>query len=109
MDSIGLIIANSLGLSWQQVGTKLALSRHQVGTKSAPSWHQVLKLLEMTTTPSGIQELMTLLNWKDRSKFRKKYIATLQETGILEMTIPDKPQSSNQQYFLSEKGLTFLN
>ena len=109
LDSIGLIIANSLGLSWQQVGTKLALSRHQVGTKSAPSWHQVLKLLEMTTTPSGIQELMTLLNWKDRSKFRKKYIATLQETGILEMTIPDKPQSSNQQYFLSEKGLTFLN
>ncbi|MFN7266428.1 MAG: Fic family protein, partial [Bacteroidota bacterium] len=55
-----------------------------------------------------IREFMALLGWKDRSKFRAKYITPLLEQGILAMTIPDKPNSSRQEYYLTEKGRTFL-
>ncbi|MCF8373135.1 MAG: putative DNA binding domain-containing protein [Bacteroidales bacterium] len=101
-------IGTKLGLSWDQVGTMPALSRHQVGTKPASGWHQVIQLIEKAIEPCGIQELMDLLNWKDRTKFRTKYINPLLEEDILQMTIQDKPRSSKQQYFLTEKGRVFL-
>jgi ATP-dependent DNA helicase RecG len=43
-------------------------------------------------------EMMNFLGWNDRTKFRKKFINPLLEKGTLEMTIPDKPKSSNQRY-----------
>jgi len=51
---------------------------------------------------------MGLLEWKDRTKFRDKYINLLIDKGIINMTIPDKSQSSKQQYYLSHKGIAFL-
>ncbi len=51
---------------------------------------------------------MTVMGWKDRSKFRKKYLTPLLEEDILAMTIPDKPTSSRQQYCLTEKGKQLL-
>ena len=108
LEVIGLKIGHQFGLAWHQVGIKSALSQHQVGTKSALSWLNIEMLLEMAVIPRGIQEFMSLLSWKDRSKFRKRYITPLLELKLLEMTIPDKPQSSNQRYFVSEMGDTFL-
>lgn len=46
-------------------------------------------------------EIMDLLGWHDRTKFRNKYITPLIETGILEMTIPEKPNSRLQKYRLT--------
>jgi hypothetical protein len=76
----------------------------QVGIKSAPSWHQVEIVLSSCEKPATVQPLMTIMEWKDRSKFREKYITPLLEEDILVMTIPDKPTSSRQQYCLTEKG-----
>ena len=45
------------------------------------------------------------MNYTDRTKFRRKYIQPLLEDGVLEHTIPDKPNSKNQKYRLTEKGL----
>ena len=106
--SFGKELGVKLGLSWDQVGTKSAPSRHQVGTKSAPSWYQVENLLSFAETARSIKELMDLLEWKDRSKFRAKYISPLLELKLLQMTIPDKPSSSQQQYYLTELGNQFL-
>jgi predicted HTH transcriptional regulator len=106
--SIGKEIGTKLGLSWDQVGTKLGLSRHQVGTKSALSWHQVEKLMAFAESPRAIKEMMGLLEWKNRTKFRDKYISPLLDAEILNMTITDKPKSSKQQYYLSQKGIAFL-
>jgi predicted HTH transcriptional regulator len=108
VDAIGQEIGTKLGLSWDQAGTKSAPSRHQVGTNSAPGWHQVKKILDFCRNPQSIQNIMELAKWKDRTKFRNKYITPLLELGIIEQTIPDKPTSSKQEYFLTSKGLAFL-
>ncbi|MGP8283570.1 MAG: Fic family protein, partial [Desulfomonilaceae bacterium] len=44
----------------------------------------------------------------DRTKFRRQVLNPLIEAGFIEMTIPDKPQSSKQEYRLSDKGVNFL-
>ncbi len=108
IESIGKEIGTKLGLSWDQVGTKSVPSRHQVGAKLALSWHPVEKLLSFIEAPMSMQDMMELLSWKNRTKFREKYINPLIENGIIQMTIPDKPKSSKQQYYLSQKGIAFL-
>ncbi len=82
-------------------------SRHQVGTMSAPSRHQV-QLLEFTREERSIAEMMELLGWRDRTKFRTKFIRPLLEAGLLRMTIPDKPKSRNQKYMTTEEGTKVL-
>ena len=92
----------------EQAGTRLGLSRHQVGTKLAPSRHQVEIVLSSCEKLATIQQLMTIMEWKDRSKFREKYVTPLLKENILAMTIPEKPTSSRQQYCLTEKGRRLL-
>jgi len=101
-------LGSKLGLSLDQVWSKSALSQHQVGTKSALSWRHVENLLKFMESSRAIIELMEFFGWSDRTKFRDKFVNPLLEYGIIKMTIPDKPQSSKQQYYLSEKGKAFL-
>ena len=93
---------------WHQVGAKSAPGWDQVGTRSGPSWEQVRLMLIACEKPVMIQELMTVLVLKNRSKFRKKYLTPLLEEDILAMTIPDKPTSSRQCYCLTDKGKELL-
>ena len=79
------------------------------GTKMAPSWEEIDKLLISCNEPISINELMDIFSWKDRSKFRKKYITPLLEEGLIKMTIPDKPRSGNQKYHITEKGKGLVN
>ena len=53
-------------------------------------------------------EIMELLHLKQRENVRTKYITPAIEAGILTMSYPDKPKSSNQAYFLTPKGLELL-
>jgi predicted HTH transcriptional regulator len=108
VEAISQEVGTRLGLGRDQAGTKSGLSRDQVGTKSALSWHQVEKLLNFTDIPRSIQKMMDLMELKNRTKFRNKYVKPLIELGLLEQTIPDKPTSSNQEYFLTAKGIAFL-
>ena len=84
------------GLRTAPNGTKLALSRHQV------------QILEKCRNPAGITELMTLVGRSDRTKFRQQVLNPLLEAGLIEMTVPDKPQSSRQKYQLAPKGRLYL-
>jgi DNA-binding PadR family transcriptional regulator len=45
---------------------------------------------------------------KDREHFRKEHLTVLLDSGLLEMTVPDKPRSSRQRYRLTAKGREFL-
>lgn len=50
------------------------------------------------------QEWMDLLGLKDSRNFRKVYLNPALTAGLIEMTIPDKPNSPNQQYRLTTLG-----
>jgi ATP-dependent DNA helicase RecG len=47
---------------------------------------------------------MTCLGLKDEKHFRESYQQVAVNTGLVEMTIPNKPQSRNQKYRLSAMG-----
>ncbi len=85
------------GPSWDQVGTKLGLSQDQV-----------IKLLKLCLKPATIIALMKELNWGHRTKFRNKFLNPLIDEKLIEMTIPGKPTSPNQEYVITEKGKKLL-
>ena len=60
---------------------------------------QVRKLMTAlgNDTLSG-SELMLRLNLKSRAAFRQNYLLPAIENGLVEMTVPDKPNSRNQRY-----------
>lgn len=109
---------------WEEFGTALRVtfyphpvfqdSSQLLGTKSAPSRHQVALATDMNLTtisilkycyePRSLQELMLHLGKKDRTKFTRSYIVPLLEKELLQRTLPDKPQSSNQKYLTSPLG-----
>ena len=60
---------------------------------------QVKKLMAVIgDMPMSNNELMTLVGIKHRPTFRKNYLLPAIEQGLIEMTIPDKPNSSKQKY-----------
>jgi ATP-dependent DNA helicase RecG len=65
-------------------------------------------ILDLCKNAQPIQAIMDELHWKDRTKFRNKFINPLLELGLIGMTIPDKPKSSKQKYLLTKKGTLFL-
>jgi putative transcriptional regulator len=61
----------------------------------------LLRIFEGTHYRSELQEK---LNLSDREYFRKNYLKPAIEEGLVALTIPDKPTSTNQKYYLTEKG-----
>lgn len=61
---------------------------------------QAKKLLNVFEegVPYTTIELMDKVGIKSRASFKKNYLDPLLESGIIEMTIPDKPMSRNQRY-----------
>lgn len=51
-----------------------------------------------------VLELMAFIGRSNRSKFREQVLAPLLALGMVEMTIPDKPNSSKQRYRLTAVG-----
>jgi Fic family protein len=49
------------------------------------------------------RELMELLGLKHRPTFRNNYLLPALELGVVEMTIPDKPNSKKQKYRCVDK------
>jgi len=88
-------------------GTRQAPSGHQVGTMSALSRDQV-RVLEAARVERTLTELINPTGRTDRTKFRDQVLWPLLAEGWLEMTIPDKPRSSNQRYRTTPAGLKAL-
>ncbi|MEW6773397.1 MAG: Fic family protein [Bacteroidota bacterium] len=66
---------------------------------------QVAELLMVFKGEHNRQELQNKVNIKDREYFRKEYLQKALNLGLIEMTIPDKPNSKNQKYRLTPLGL----
>ncbi len=50
-------------------------------------------------------EIQSALQLKHRENFRDNYLMPSMEEGLVEMTVPDKPNHPNQHYRLTVKGL----
>ncbi|UUQ63048.2 transcriptional regulator [Pseudomonas fuscovaginae UPB0736] len=56
------------------------------------------------TGDHATSELMTFVGRSNRSKFREQVLASLLALGLVDMAIPDKPNSSKQRYRLTAAG-----
>lgn len=54
------------------------------------------------------RDLQSAMGLKDDEHFRKAYLLPALESGVIDMTIPDKPTSSKQRYRLTALGKTVL-
>lgn len=56
------------------------------------------QVIDYCSIPRTAQEIMDFLGISNQSKNHKKYIITLVEVGVLEMTIPSFPKDKRQKY-----------
>ena len=95
-----------------QVPRKYPASTPQVPRKYHASTMQVTMqvkdLLNILEEVSYREEIQEKLGLKNRDYFRKNYLNPAIEQGFVALTIPDKPTSSKQQYYLTDKGKEFL-
>jgi predicted HTH transcriptional regulator len=92
---------------WRPKGVTDSAEAATAGTKSALSRHQV-EILAKASTGAALTELMAIDGRTDRTKFRHQVIQPMMDQGLLEMTLPDKPTSSQQKYRLTEQGAAWL-
>ena len=69
---------------------------------------EVGRLLLVCRGAMGRREMREALQLKSEDNFRRLYLAPALGLGLLEMTIPDKPNSRLQQYRLTDAGRTLL-
>ena len=69
---------------------------------------QVEKLLLACRQPLTREELQRSLGLGDREHFRKVYLLPAVKSGLLERTVPNKPQSRFQKYRLTAEGSAWL-
>jgi ATP-dependent DNA helicase RecG len=66
----------------------------------------LLSVCRGTMTRGELQDALAL---KSEENFSVLYLTPALDTGLVEMTIPDKPRSSKQKYRLTEKGRRLLS
>ena len=69
---------------------------------------QVAELLAAIAEEATSEQLRKILNLKHKGHFRTSYLLPALKSGLIEMTIPEKPQSSKQRYRLTTKGQDYL-
>jgi ATP-dependent DNA helicase RecG len=91
-----------------QIGPTPQVAPHvtpQVEPQVAP---QAVAVLRAAVSPRTRAELQDAAGLKDRKHFRTAYLDPLVEAGLLSMTIPDKPRSSQQRYQTTEAGARLI-
>jgi ATP-dependent DNA helicase RecG len=68
---------------------------------------QVTKIIAVLEHEMTIKELMEKLQIKHRPTFLYNYIRPAIDFGLIEMTVPNKPNSKNQKYRLSNVGRNY--
>lgn len=78
----------------------------QVAPQVTPQVGRMIDVLKGEMTRDEIQNALGL---KDRKSFRTRYLLPALTQGLIEMTIPEKPNSRMQKYRLTEKGRSRSN
>ncbi len=69
---------------------------------------EVRRMLSVLVGEMGRAEIMAALGLKDEKHFREHYQQAAIISGVIEMTIPDKPKSRSQKYRLTALGKSIL-
>ena len=69
---------------------------------------EVQSILKLLVEEQSRQQLQQALGLKDDEHFRKAYLLRAIDAGFVQMTLPDKPRSSNQRYRLTGAGRLWL-
>jgi hypothetical protein len=77
----------------------------QVAPQVTPQVGEFLAAIRGEKTREGLQAALGL---SDRKSFRERYLKPALSEGLIEMTIPDKPNSHLQKYRLTHKGRQWL-
>ncbi len=107
-DGFVVTIRRKPELAFKAVGGITEEVTGQVPGKYRASTGQVQRLLSVFEDKHSREELQTRLGLKHRDSFVDSYLKPALKSGLIEMTIPDKPRSSKQKYRLTEKGKRFL-
>ncbi len=70
---------------------------------------QVERLLKTLVGDMSRDQLQKAIGLQDRKSFRELYLAPALADGLIEMTIPEKPNSRLQKYRLADQGRTWLS
>ena len=77
----------------------------QVAPQATPQVERLLLAIQGDMEREALQDALAL---QDRKSFRERYLKPALEHGLIEMTIPGKPNSRLQQYRLTDKGRQWL-
>ena len=77
----------------------------QVAPQVPPQVERPLLAIQGDMRREALQDALGL---QDRKSFRERYLKPALEHGLIEMTIPGKPNSRLQQYRLTDKGRQWL-
>ena len=69
---------------------------------------QVKRLLEAIDGEMSRRELQQALDLKERKSFTQRYLKPALDSGLIEMTIPEKPSSRLQKYRLALRGRKWI-
>ncbi|MFA7421846.1 MAG: ATP-binding protein, partial [Melioribacteraceae bacterium] len=105
-------VGTKLEPSWEQASPQVP-SNHPASTPQAPrkyleSTPQAVKTLQFCVEYKFRQEIQDHLGLADREHFRKMILIPLIENLLLKMSSPEKPNSPNQKYIITEKGKLLL-
>jgi len=90
--------------SWLESAAKPA----QLATTAQVAAQVAAQVIEFCQTPRTAREIMTELGLRHWKTFQSNYLNPFLESGLLERTIPDKPNSRLQKYRLTELGRGLL-
>jgi ATP-dependent DNA helicase RecG len=113
-----------LALSVEEVGDFLKVELRAAKEASSPATTTVATTVATTVTTTvattverllslcqkdiGREDMQKQLGIKNKNHFLKSYLNPTIAKGLVEMTIPDKPNSSRQKYRLTESGRQWL-
>jgi ATP-dependent DNA helicase RecG len=91
-------------------GKRMITETGQVtGQDTGQVTNEVMRLLMVLNGEMKRSEIQAALGLSGLDNFRKLYLTPALQAGLIEMTIPDKPNSRSQKYKCSKKGKEIRN
>jgi ATP-dependent DNA helicase RecG len=84
--------------SWSEKSKELLKKRSRV----------ILAALLLSLMPTTLDDMVSILGYKNKDSFRRDYVNILKDNGLINYTIPEKPNDPNQAYVLTQKGMHFI-